>query len=354
MLATVSAQRHPVDDAGSDDIIDRYTANVASASDYYPFGSIMPGRSVFSDKYQFGHQGQLKEDEVAGSGANYLYLYRMYDARVCRFWSVDPLAGRYPYWSPYSFSGNRLIDMVEFEGMEPTHQGQEGEIAKDPENPEGSDFISQGGQWTRIEGVLPEVDILPSSPLVGKSLEIPSEPWGTFEGPYDPVMLGNEYWNLDWNFKLPSRDQESGLVETVDEAKGQCPTKAKGAGATQIDVGDVVTAFGALGFSLPQGPVELFEIFKLLFDLFFEVKEMKEDSGTPPKVTTEIDVKEEVQEKDLNKTDTTIDKLILKPGKGRHSQIPVDTQKIIVPVEEGREYLHWGDEGDSTTFKRKK
>ena len=33
--------------------------------------------------------------------------------------SIDPLAEKYPDWAPYVFSGNRIIDAVELEGLEP-------------------------------------------------------------------------------------------------------------------------------------------------------------------------------------------------------------------------------------------
>lgn len=41
------------------------------------------------------------------------------DKEVSRFMSVDPLASKYPFYSPYAFSGNRVIDCREFEGLEP-------------------------------------------------------------------------------------------------------------------------------------------------------------------------------------------------------------------------------------------
>src|SRR5699024_2553115 len=40
--------------------------------------------------------------------------------RVGRFLSIDPLAKKYPFYSPYSFSGNRVLDAVELEGKEPS------------------------------------------------------------------------------------------------------------------------------------------------------------------------------------------------------------------------------------------
>ena len=35
-----------------------------------------------------------------------------------RFLSFDPLTKKYPHYSPYSFSGNRVIDRIELEGLE--------------------------------------------------------------------------------------------------------------------------------------------------------------------------------------------------------------------------------------------
>ncbi len=46
------------------------------------------------------------------------YTYRQHDARLGRFWSVDPLARKYPWNSPYAFGGNRVVDAVELEGLE--------------------------------------------------------------------------------------------------------------------------------------------------------------------------------------------------------------------------------------------
>lgn len=42
----------------------------------------------------------------------------MHDPRICRFFAVDPLTAQYPHYTPYSFSGNKLIHAVELEGLE--------------------------------------------------------------------------------------------------------------------------------------------------------------------------------------------------------------------------------------------
>ncbi|MDR6464571.1 hypothetical protein J2783_003084 [Chryseobacterium sediminis] len=36
-----------------------------------------------------------------------------------RFFNIDPLTEKYPLWTPYAFSGNRVIDARELEGLEP-------------------------------------------------------------------------------------------------------------------------------------------------------------------------------------------------------------------------------------------
>jgi len=42
----------------------------------------------------------------------------MHDPRIGRFFAVDPLANKYPWYTPYQFSGNKVISRVELEGLE--------------------------------------------------------------------------------------------------------------------------------------------------------------------------------------------------------------------------------------------
>ena len=74
-----------------------------------------------SDAYRYGFQGQERDDEVKGEGNSYNYTFRMHDPRLGRFFSVDPFSIQYSYNSPYAFSENRMIDVVELEGLE--HDG---------------------------------------------------------------------------------------------------------------------------------------------------------------------------------------------------------------------------------------
>lgn len=98
---------------------DGYEADIVSYSDYYPYGMVMPGRNgAEMDGYRYGFQGQEDDPEIKGEGNSTNYKYRMHDPRIGRFFATDPLTAKYPHYTPYSFSGNRVIDHIELEGLE--------------------------------------------------------------------------------------------------------------------------------------------------------------------------------------------------------------------------------------------
>jgi len=49
------------------------------------------------------------------------YGMRIYDPRIGRFPSVDPLSPSYPWYTPYSFAGNNPIEHVDLDGQEEFH-----------------------------------------------------------------------------------------------------------------------------------------------------------------------------------------------------------------------------------------
>lgn len=73
-------------------------ADVLDAREYYPFGMAVVGRG---GEYRWGFNGKETVD-----GEVYDYGFRMMDARVGRFWGVDPLLNTSPWSSPFSFAGN--------------------------------------------------------------------------------------------------------------------------------------------------------------------------------------------------------------------------------------------------------
>ena len=98
-----------------------YVADIISASDYYPFGSLMPGRAEYGGVgYRYGFNGMEADNEVKGiTGSSYTTEFRQYDPRLGRWLSLEPLARKYPEISPYTFSLNNPINLNDPNGDDP-------------------------------------------------------------------------------------------------------------------------------------------------------------------------------------------------------------------------------------------
>ena len=68
--------------------------------------------------YRYGFNGKEKDNEVSGDGNQYDYGFRIYNPRIGRFLSTDPLFKEYPWYTPYQFAGNSLIQAVDLDGLE--------------------------------------------------------------------------------------------------------------------------------------------------------------------------------------------------------------------------------------------
>jgi RHS repeat-associated protein len=95
-------------------------AKVESYNNYYPFGMLMPGRNASSEGYRYGFNGKEMDNGMkgGGTGAVYDYGFRIYDARIGKFLSVDPLTEKYPELTPYQFASNTPIESLDIDGLE--------------------------------------------------------------------------------------------------------------------------------------------------------------------------------------------------------------------------------------------
>ena len=87
---------------------------------YTTFGSPMPTRT-WSDpnsKYKYGFNGKEKDNEVTVDGGDYDFGARIYDSRLGRFLSLDPLQMKYPNVSPYTAMGNNPMFFIDVDGRE--------------------------------------------------------------------------------------------------------------------------------------------------------------------------------------------------------------------------------------------
>jgi RHS repeat-associated protein len=117
VLATITDTRIAHSSNGT--TLDYYLPDVTTAQDYYAFGGLMPGRTYTgSGNYRYGFNGKENDNEVKGVGNEQDYGMRIYDPRVGKFLSVDPLTGKYPELTPYQFASNTPIQASDLDGLE--------------------------------------------------------------------------------------------------------------------------------------------------------------------------------------------------------------------------------------------
>ncbi len=121
VLLALSDKKIAVDITPVDGLIDYYEADVVNANDYYPFGMPMPSRkfSQPNTNYRFGFNGMEKDNDVYGEGNAYTTEYRMYDARLGRWFSIDPVEENSFVESPYVNNRNNPISCMDPDGDDP-------------------------------------------------------------------------------------------------------------------------------------------------------------------------------------------------------------------------------------------
>lgn len=109
-----------------------WEADVVAWSNYYPFGMLQPNRYNGSGGYRYGYNGKEMDNEMhqspspgggppsgfGGTGTSYDFGARIYDARLGRWWSVDPLFQKYPMTSAYVAMGNNPIQIIDIDGRD--------------------------------------------------------------------------------------------------------------------------------------------------------------------------------------------------------------------------------------------
>ena len=123
VLSTISDKKIGVPYASNSSLIEYYKPDIITASEYYPFGMISRThtRSSFA-VHKFGFNGKENDNLLKGIGAQQDYGMRVYDPRLGKFLSVDPLSKSYPWNSPYSYAEGDPINYIDLDGMEQPRQ----------------------------------------------------------------------------------------------------------------------------------------------------------------------------------------------------------------------------------------
>ncbi|MBC7412425.1 MAG: hypothetical protein H7331_08240 [Bacteroidia bacterium] len=116
---------------GTGTTISYYKADLVSSMDYSPFGAPLKGRTLYkgganattglpniaTDGSRYGFNGMENDNEVKGAGNQQDYGARIYDNRLGKFLSIDPLTVKFSMRSPYLFADNCPITKVDFLGL---------------------------------------------------------------------------------------------------------------------------------------------------------------------------------------------------------------------------------------------
>jgi len=86
----------------------------------------MPAKkySIANTNYRYGFNGKENDNDIENGAQD--YGMRIYDTRLGRFKSVDPITQKYPGLTPYQFASNRPIDGSDLDGLEYTPKGRYG------------------------------------------------------------------------------------------------------------------------------------------------------------------------------------------------------------------------------------
>lgn len=119
VLAVISDKKFGVSSGGS--LNDYYNPQMLAGNDYYPFGMVARLANQGIPYTRFGFNGKEFDWEAKGWMNQVDYGMRVYDPRIGRFLSVDPLTKQYPHYTPYQFAGNTPIQATDLDGEEEYH-----------------------------------------------------------------------------------------------------------------------------------------------------------------------------------------------------------------------------------------
>jgi RHS repeat-associated protein len=80
----------------------------------YLYSKPVKGLHYYGLGYGFSFNGKEDDDETQTQD----YGFRIYNTRLGKFLSVDPLTKSYPMLTPYQFASNRPIDGIDLDGLE--------------------------------------------------------------------------------------------------------------------------------------------------------------------------------------------------------------------------------------------
>ena len=168
--------------------------------------------------YRYGFNGKYKDNEISGNGNQYDYGFRIYNPRLGKFLSVDPLTKSYPELTPYQYASNTPIQAIDIDGLE----GGRNTILVTP--PEGGALSSTaGGQYSSTN----EFALIEAEATIPSRI-IKPEPAGTYSTSTTQSNTSTNTANTPGNVNnAPAPSAGSTSVQTVNTSTtSSVPTRA--------------------------------------------------------------------------------------------------------------------------------
>jgi RHS repeat-associated protein len=154
---------------------------------------LMPGRKYSAGtSYRYGFNGKENDNEVKGEGNQQDYGERIYDARVGRFLSVDPLTKNYTDLTPYQFASNTPLQATDLDGLEAdfvnkkTGQRVTGPVYAD-DFPASQGWVANGAVMYKPKVTLPNFNTTSSLPRKEQEIMMSNGLGTTYIGPKSVV-----------------------------------------------------------------------------------------------------------------------------------------------------------------------
>ncbi len=210
---------------GTNTNVDYFLVDVIATNDYYPFGDPMSGRDFVTADYRYGFNGKEKDDEVKGNGNSLDFGARIYDPRLGKWFSLDPLQTKYPYLSPYNFVANSPMIFIDPDGKKIviTHRDQKGKVISMTIYKGGKLFNTDGSEYKGKDAY-----VLKVASYLDK-LKDTDERVKQVVGDLDVSSKRHEITNVDPN--PPTKAPANGAYNRRDLEEG----KETGGSVTKID-----------------------------------------------------------------------------------------------------------------------
>ncbi|MBN2727738.1 MAG: hypothetical protein JXR53_00785 [Bacteroidales bacterium] len=241
------------------DLSDGWEATASTINNYYSFGMAMPGRNYNLDEYRFGFNGQEQDNEIYGDGNSLEFKYRIYDPRLGRFMSVDPLFREYPWNSTYAFAENDVIRAIDLEGAEKfisiCYDGKQSSVLEVPD-----EEVTKGGilyiNFSTALGLIygmssvytPEYPVGPGAPnTLHNDADFTPKPYFTpveiILAVVDKWVTGNSTYTQRGGLHETSKTGQGGNNSTVvKDDKGDEYSDVR-----VVDVGSIISVFKTKG-----------------------------------------------------------------------------------------------------------